>query len=332
MLNVEFTKVDRILAKVHRDLKGIDLNESDIIEYIGEALDFMKIPEIQEESVAFSEVKNHQTELPTGFHNIIQIARNNLWTSSNKKVVCPSNVLPKKDKEIEENPLGDFQHCYPHPANKDGYPIILDSNGLPLFEDDLSYKPFFSISFPYMRWTSSNAYLNSYTPVRLSNHSFFNSVVCKETEMESIYRNCDDEYTLVGGINKVLRFSFKEGSVAISYLKNMVDSETGYPLIPDHISCISAITYYIKWKISENYDWNGRQGYSTISKENNMQWLKYVRQFISEMKMPSSNDENQNLAEQSRYMIPNTNSYYNFYGNLGKAEKRPFNHPRNRGF
>ena len=72
-----YTSVNTILSKFNRDLRGNDISESDIIEWTGEALGFMKIVEIQEEALAFLEVRNHQAELPDGFQNIIQIARNN---------------------------------------------------------------------------------------------------------------------------------------------------------------------------------------------------------------------------------------------------------------
>ena len=45
--------------------------------------------------------------------------------------------------------------------------------------------------------------------------------------------------------------------------------------------------------------------------------------------MPSGVDEHQNLAQQSRYLIPRMNKYYGFFGKLGRAENRPFNNPRN---
>ena len=41
-----YTSVNTILSKFNRDLRGNDISESDIIEWIGEALGFMKIVEI----------------------------------------------------------------------------------------------------------------------------------------------------------------------------------------------------------------------------------------------------------------------------------------------
>ena len=57
---IQYTTVDRIFNKLYRDLRETSLNESDVIEWIGEALDFLKVAENQEEAIAFLEVKNHQ--------------------------------------------------------------------------------------------------------------------------------------------------------------------------------------------------------------------------------------------------------------------------------
>lgn len=304
----EFTTVDRVLAKFHRDLKGTDFNESDLIEWIGEALDFLKVPQVQEEAVAFIEVKDYHADLPKCFHMILQIARNNKWSQEKKEVVC--SVLSDDDNKEEDC----CKECHTHPANKAGYPIPLDRDGKPITDYEVAYyRPFFDLQWEYNLWTNSNSYKQDYTPVRLSNNSFFNSIVCKEKN--NIYNNCEDEYTIVGSIDKKLRFSFKNGSVAVSYLKNRIDPETGYFLIPDNISYTSAIVYYVKWKIAEWYDWSGRQGFTSIAQNSERLWLKYARQAKNFMKMPKSLDEYQNLLEQTHYLIPNHKRYYGYFGN-----------------
>lgn len=302
---MEFVSVDRILGKVHRDLKGINLNETDAIEWIGEALDFLKTPEIQEETVAFTEVENHETILPLGFHAILQVARNNEWTPKKKEKITPKKVTEEANKKYR------VTACDEHEANKKCYPVPLDCNGRPITDYEVAYyRPFFDLKWEYELWTKQDIYKKKYTPVRLSNNVFFNSLVCKEKNKD-IYKNSKDEYTLIG--NNRLRFSFKDGHVAISYLKNKIDENTGYPLIPDNISYIQAITYYIKWKISEWYTWNGREGFNSISQNSERLWLKYANQSKNTIKMPKSLDDFQNLLENTHYLIPNRKKYTNFF-------------------
>lgn len=303
-----FTSMDRIMSKLHRDLRGMDLNEMDIIEWTGEALDFLKMPEALEEAVDFLEVRDYETCLPTGLHMILQIAR---YNGENFFKDC---CRKRKGGGVDE-------------GKKDGprLPVPIDCMGMPMSSYDVAYYRPFEEPIPrYLTWVGSQMYRGKFTPVRLANNTFFNSVVCKERMANEIYRGCTDEYTIVGTTEKRLRFSFKEGMVAISYLKQSVDGETGYPLIPDIPSVIQAITYYVKWKLSEWLHWNGKYGTATLAENNMNLWLHYVRQAKNYMKMPKSMDAYQNLLEESHYLIPRLNRYYGYFGKLGRPEDRPF--------
>ena len=321
MSQIQFTNVNRVLAKLHRDLKGTELNESDVIEWVGEALDFLKVPQIQTQAVAFLEVKNYETVIPDGFQMVLQIARHNDW-SPQKKEEC---VLPIKEIQQE---LVEDENCSMCELPK----TPLDCNGKPLFEDDCpSYIPYFDMQWQYIPWTSTSYYKEKYTPVRLANHTFFNTLVCKEKNNSPYSNECiEDEYTIVGEVDKKLRFSFEEGYIALAYIKTAMDKETGYPLVPDNISYVTAITYYIKWKIAEMHDWNGREGWSVKADKAEQKWSKYARQGKNFMKMPKSIDDFQDLLEQSHYLIPRHKRYYGFFGNLGRSEYRGFNDPDNR--
>ena len=125
-------------------------------------------------------------------------------------------------------------------------------------------------------------------------------------------------------MDKLLRFNFIEGQVAVSYLRNTVDS-SGYPLIPDNISYITAIVYYIKWKIAEMYEWAGRDGWAAKAEKAEARWGKYAKQAKNFMKMPKTLDQYQNLLEQTHYLIPNHKRYYEYFGNLSKSQPRNFN-------
>lgn len=329
MSELQFTTVDRVLAKVHRDLKGIDLNESDAIEWIGEALEFLKVFQVQEQAVAFMEVKNYQADLPDGFQMVLQIARDNNWTPDEKECCAiPAKVIEEVTVESSDTECTD---CYTQPV---------DCHGRVLFDDYVpKYIPYFDMQWQYIPWTTSSHYKENFTPVRLANHTFFNTIVCKEKhntpydgqETNNPYKNNglgeQDEYTIVGDADKKLRFSFKEGYVALAFIRNAVDSETGYPLVPDNISYMSAITYYIKWKIAEMMTWNGREGYARLAQDSERLWLKYARQGKNYMKMPKTIDQFQNLLEQSHYLIPRHRRYYGYFGNIGREEDRRFNNP-----
>jgi len=318
MSELQYTTVDRIFSKFHRDLRGTDINESDVVEWIGEALGFLRVAQVQEQAVAFMEVKNHHADIPKNFHMVLQIARNNNWEKTDKCAPCNIIKCIQTDNDIEDiEPCNDCSTDCEHV-------LTTDCNGFILLNGDIiEYKPYFDMKLNYQPWLNSQYYKKSFTPVRLANHTLFNTIVCKEKH--DLYHSCEDEYTVVGTQEKKLRFSFSEGHVAMSYLKNAIDDTTGYPLVPDEISYITAITYYIKWKIAEWFQWNGRAGYDGITQDNERKWLKYAKQAKNYAKMPKSLDDYQDLLEQTHQLIPNHKKYYGFFGNLGKSQDVDFN-------
>jgi hypothetical protein len=265
----QYTTIDTILSKYLRDFKGLPFDEGDLIEWIGEALGFMKVPNVSEEDVVFLEVRNHIVEIPTGLHYIIQIARNNDW----------DGVTPVTEKSTEEAP-----------------------------EMTSSLQGYNS----YYAWYNSLILSRKFSPVRLANHSFFNTLVCRLTVAEGLYLENRDEYGIVGN---QIRFSFKSGIVAIAYLRTKIDKCTGYPMIPDHESAKAAITYYLAWKVKECEGFNHREGAMQLAAAAEERWLKYIKQFNNYNKMPTTVDELEDLRKQSSYLLPRSQPFYGFFGN-----------------
>ena len=336
---LKYVTIDRIFSKINRDLKGTEINESDVIEWIGEALEFLEVPQILVEDVKFLKVKDYHAEVPQGLHMITQIAKHLDYPviNSNSCKVCEETDTPQENcgcssatGDIEKPYMGKI--CIPE-TPLDSLPndyalAFLNSDFVK--DADCDTLNTLDLDWTYDVWTSTNYYQNDYTPVRLATGTFFNSLVCQEKD-KSLYQTCDYEYTIVGDTEKRLRFNFIEGEIAISYLKNSVDKETGYPLIPDNISYVTAIVYFIKWKIAEMYDWAGRESWGVKAEKAEARWIKYVRQAKNYMKMPKTLDEHQNLLEQTHYLIPDHKKYYNYFGNLGKSKMRNFsnlNRPR----
>lgn len=324
MEQIKYTSVDRIFSKLIRDLGVADtINESDIIEWAGEALEAIGAVSAYEEAVAFIEVKNHQCKLPSGLHSIIQVARNRNYTPEDKSCVCPSKIVEEIEDECGCGTCGGGCGC----KGKDY--VLLDCNGMPLVDHEIAYyRPYFDLQYEYYGWCNSKCHRNNYTPVRLSNHTFFNNIVCQEDD-NKIYQNCSDEYTIVRG--ELLRFSFQEGSIALSYLRQAVDDK-GYPMIPDHYSYVTAITKYITMKIMERDFYAGREGSQMRLQKADQDWQWYCGQAGNYAMMPKGIDQWQNIMEQRNYIIPRTQNYYSFFGKMSRPENRQWNDPDRRNY
>lgn len=313
---------------LHRDLKGSQLQEIDAIEWIGEALDFLHVPGNLEEVVTFMPVRDFHAEVPCGLHMVLQIARDREYACESEKVAACACDEGVKSISAEVPGCGcgsgsTSSFCEEDPAIQYLRMPCGCQDDIQV-DDGCDARPLKPQKCPYEWFAHSRVMRERFTPVRLSNHTFFRSIVCMERDADQLYRSCHDEYTIVGLMEKRFRFSFREGLVGISYLRAAVDEKTGYPLVPDVPSVLQAIMYYVKWKLAERYQWAGIQGYTQIAERANMQWLKYVRQAKAHFKMPKTIDDYEDLLEQSHYLIPRMRRYYGYFGKLGKEEDLPF--------
>jgi len=328
--NMQYTGVNRIISKIYRDTNNADIDETNLIEWIGEALEFIKAPAMFEHHVAFLKVTGFETDIPKGFQMVTQLAKFN-----GKPDAKPYEMPCSIQEDLERNKCSAGNITVSAPVSKAKENCGPCANG----KIDVDERTHFYFDMPWLYPDLKNSaqYRENFTPIRLANHTFFNTLVCKERDQSPYSLQPDtipfhanhsiDEYTIAGVMEKKLRFSFKEGHVALSYVKNAIDEETGYPLVPDNIYCITAIGYYVKWKIAEMYAWNAREGYDRLAQEYQALWLRYIKQAKNDLKMPSSIDQLQNMLEQTHHLFPQQNLYYGFFGNLGRREDRRFNDP-----
>lgn len=318
---LQYTTLDRVLSKLYRDLGLEEISETDVVEWSGEALEFIGAVTLYEEAVAFIEVENHQADLPNGLHSIIQIARNNKWSKDNKDALCPANIIT--DCTTEE--LISNKDCGCSRSLTD-YPVPLDCHGSPLTDYEVAYyRPYFDLQYEYYGWNNSNRYGQDYSPIRLANHTFFNSIVCEEDS--TIYHGSTDEYTIV---EDKIRLSFKEGSIAVSYYRQKVDPDTGYPMIPDEVSVITAITMYITMKYMSRLWYMGREGYGDKYQKAESDWQWYCKQAGNKQMMLYGVDQHENFKDMRQQLIPKNNRYYGYFGKMGRPENTKFKDPNRR--
>jgi hypothetical protein len=75
MSQVQLVSIERVLAGLYRDLKPIiELNENDMIEWTGEALEFIGAYTQLIEKVVNLKIEDYKVLVPSGLKNIVQIA------------------------------------------------------------------------------------------------------------------------------------------------------------------------------------------------------------------------------------------------------------------
>jgi len=303
---LQFISADSIIAKIHRDYGMEDLSDIDVIEWIGEALGFISPVSVYEEAVAFIEIKDHRGELPVGLYAIKQVARNNKWEKSKDTCgVTPAEiVVDKVETECKTSTTLD-------------HPVLLDCRGRIIGDYEVAYyRPYFDLQYEYNNWIQSKCY-NKFTPVRLSNHSFFLTLVCEEDPTVYNNGNITDEYNING--DQIVT-SFKEGQVAIAYYRTKLDPNTGYPMVPDDESARQAIGYYIAWRVSTRLFYLGKEGAESKMRESERQWIHYCNQFGNSQMAPFGIDQFENIKDIKNQFLPQKNNYYGFFGKLTRPQ------------
>lgn len=298
---VGYTTVDRVLSKLYRDLGLSEISETDVTEWIGEAIEAIGAISHLEEVIAFMEVNNHKVQLPPGLQSIIQIARNNQYIGEDTKDACvlPVEIATDCDKSLSD--------CGCSGEGLFTVNVVMTNCAGELLDDYnvAYYRPIFDLQADYILWAgNSSIYREKFSPVRLSNHNFLGSLVCHEDA--GLYNSCSEEYTISGGN---LIFSFKEGQIVLGYRRIATDDESGAPLIPDEVSTIEAITSYVTYKYMARLWYLGREGYSDKMQKAEADWFFYKNQAINKARLPHGLDQFEKFKIQKYNLTPDFGRY-----------------------
>ena len=296
MNQLNYISIHTAIGDVRREIKK-EIEEDDIIEWIGKVLEQTQATNDYDEYVAFQEVRNYETPIPPHARFIVQVARDYCWDDNPEVDTCPATVVP-------EEPTADY--------------VVTDCKGRPLTDYELRYyTPSWDFQFEYYGWTQNQKYQQCFRPVRLANNSFFHSVVAKELD-QTPYQFSSDEYSV---FSPNLRFNFKDGFVAIAYGKQRLD-EDGYPMIPDATPYREAIVAYIRLKLAQIDLDLGVAGGLSKKREAERDWQWYCKQATNYSKMLKGPDDYQDMSSSMKYILPNNYRYFEFFGGLGTPENR----------
>ncbi len=299
MSQVKLTSIERVISGIYRDLKPVvELNENDMIEWAGEALEHIGAYPQLEEKVANLSVSDYRVLVPSGLKDIVQIAYK--YTEG---VSTSTAMLTTADNCITcDDPCGEAGCRSCATVCEDAGTLIANAQ---LFLE--YYKP--------NTFRATGYYYDNYRPLRKASGPFTAPYTSDCTDCNGISPTCEDEYRLDW---PYIKTSFKEGQVCIAYVGQPLD-ERGFPMIPDEVSYIEAIKRYITYKVKYSEFLQGHlPGNIYMKLEDDWHW--YCKQARNKMTMPKSVDDLQNLKDQHIRLLPKPNRYHRFFGHLHSAE------------
>ena len=129
----------------------------------------------------------------------------------------------------------------------------------------------------------------------------------------------DTEHDLVYSIKPgYINTSVNQGFLKISYDAIPVD-EDGYPLIPDNISFVEAVYWYVVMKLKYPDYLSGKMTtdrYHDIRRS----WNFYCKQAYGESMMPTV-DEMDSIKDSWLRLVPEVNEHDSFYKNVSREQK-----------
>ena len=302
MSTLNYTSINTIIARMNLG-NSMFINNGDIIEYAGQALDRILINPLLDNSVVFVPIVNHKGKIPTGTIDINQIGKYNytgdLKTLLNPRAVEAANVCPKTiyNEVIKVIPTAS---CSCTKYNKED---VLNVN---------SFVPFFEVGgVLYEAWAASQYCQSNFTPMYLTSNTMFNALECVN-QMDIVVSH-REEYNIK--YPHVIT-SFPEGIIAMSILRHKID-ENGFPMLPADEYVEAAIEYYIKWKYFENEFNNKGSNINLRNLEyNKIQYEEHATYAISRAKTKLRISQMENFTAMNKSLLPNDFTYQNFFNDL----------------
>lgn len=302
MNTTRYISIDTVISRVLRDL-GTQVERTDVIEWTADLIEYLNIPVVFEERVAFVEIKNYKAVLPDGLRAIIQIAKSNSLQVSPEE--CALQVLDEVD-EKEEVEIKVSEPC-------EGNTYSEGTRSGPRF------GPWVDLQFNYDPLCGALMRHREWEPVRLSSHSFYQSLVC--TLSEKLYEESQWEYSIKG---ETLLFNFREGVVAVAYVSHRTD-DNGMLMIPDDAHFINAAVSRVRYMAFQRlYDREPTRENAARLDRADQDYQFRVRQAATFGLRPQSIDESENLAAGKDYILPRQFRYYDFFSGLNKREQRNY--------
>jgi hypothetical protein len=299
----KYTSVKRVIAKVFTDfdLQEGDHRLSDMVEWVGEALEQInafpqyRIKVTGKDNEPLLEVNNFQAKLPFDFHRLIQVTYSTAEEGPFYAMRTSTGTMEYASEintEIESNSTDD---------------VVKDADLLVLAMDlyDLTYSAALSkINSEPSTKAKLTALLNTGS----------NASGGTSQTIDYIY-SIQDNW---------IKTNQRDGYIMLSYQAIPVDSE-GYPMVPDSISFLEALYWYIAVKLLYPM-WRDGRVRDAVYYDARSNWNYYSKQAYGNAMMPDT-DTLESIKNQWLRLIPEINEHKSMFSTLGQ-EQRIYNHNR----
>ena len=281
-----------VIRKIFRDLKPQNDNWiDDAIELIGEALEHIgAAPQLCQKQCVL-DVENHKTLMPSDLYYINQVAINNSVSpvNSNELDKLIDKVKELKDEIAEAQAAGQ--------EYSDTASVLHEINSRIVVLENVYFKN-----------------ENLLQPLQYGASTFHKSMHCDNCVNE----NTRHEDTYIVDCDYI-KTSFESGKICISYMAFPTDEEC-YPLVPDDISYMEAMFWYIYKKLLISFvapPETKRNGINYTFAD--QKWKYYCTQARNAANFPDI-DKYESFMNQWVRMIPNINRHDTAFEDLNTRE------------
>jgi len=210
MSSINHISLERVISSIYRDLKPLqEIQENDMIEWAGEALDYIGAYSQYQEVVDYIPVEDHRAIIPCGLHKVVSIAYK-YTTGESTQCAIKISSSDSDDSTCVSSTCGcnsSTDPCSNTVTTTD--PIVTQTQQL--IDYHLKY-----------RFTSTGYYYQNYRPLRLATSNFAVSKTAHCEDCINLSASCKEEYSIA---HPYIRTSFKTGSLCLAYLKQPVDDK-----------------------------------------------------------------------------------------------------------
>jgi hypothetical protein len=295
--------ISKVLADL--DIKEDPQRIADMIEWASEAVEKIGSVKQLERAVSgvdgeeYLEIKNSQAKLPFGLFRLNQVG----YSTSTNGPWFPMKVSQSSFNKWSES--GTSPYDVSDMVVKDADMIEMVKILYQKYEENPVYAWFSKVDYE-----KALEILNTNQNVR----TLLSNMIKRNTGNNTKVDNSNLVYSIKPGY---INTNVSSGYLKLSYDRQITD-ENGFLMIPDKLSYIEAVYWYIVMKLSYP-EWRSGKIRTDIYIDAKTSWAFYCKQAYAESMMPNQ-DEMETIKNVWNRLLPDMTADNDFYSNISSRE------------